>query len=87
MDFYIICLFIPCAILLFYFIFTCSKSTIKQIPAGIYLLKNDNRNTRLRCEIYSELTNGVFIVNFEHISQPVLVLTLNIQLPAWKVKS
>ena len=37
--------------------------------------------------MYSELTNGVFIVNFEHISQPVLVLTLNIQLPAWKVKS
>ena len=25
-------------------------------PAGIYLLKVNNRNTRTRCEIYSKLT-------------------------------
>ena len=47
-------------------------------PAGIYLLKVNNRNTRTRCEICSKLTtkaperrkwrrSGVFIVNFEHI--------------------
>ena len=60
-------------------------------PAGIYLFKVDNRNTRTRCEICSKLTiktperrqwrrSGVFIVNFEHISHLVLVfllLTLN----------
>ena len=62
-------------------------------PAGIYLLKVNNRNTRTRCEICSKLTiktperrrSGVFIVNFDHISHLVLVfllLTLNMQLPA-----
>ena len=64
-------------------------------PAGIYLLKVNNKNTRTRCEISSKLTiktpehghwrrSGVFIVNFEDISHLVLVfllLTLNIQLP------
>ena len=45
-------------------------------PAGIYLLKVNNRNTRTRCEICLKLTkntperrhwrrSGVFIVNFE----------------------
>ena len=65
-------------------------------PADIYLLKVNNRSTRTRCEIYSELTIktperrqwrrfGVFIVNFEYISHLVLVfllLTFNMQLPA-----
>ena len=65
-------------------------------PAGIYLLKANNRNTRTRYEICSKLTiktlerrqwccSGVFIVNFEHISHLVLVfllLTLNMQ---WRV--
>ena len=60
-------------------------------PAGIYLLKVNNRNTRTRCGICSKLTintperrhwrrSGVFIVNFEHIPHLVLVfllLTLN----------
>ena len=60
-------------------------------PAGINLLKVNNRNTRTRCEISSKLTrkaperrnwrrSGVFYVNFEHVSHPVLVfilLTLN----------
>ena len=52
---------------------------LSPIPAGIYLLKVNNRNTRRRCEIYSKLTiktperphlgcSGVFIINFEHIS-------------------
>ena len=34
-------------------------------PAGIYLLKVNNRNTRTRCEICSKLTinNGVVLVS------------------------
>ena len=65
------------------------------IPAGIYLLKVDNRNTRRRCSICTKLTTktserrqwrrcGVFFVSFEHIQHLVLVflfLTLNMWLP------
>ena len=42
------------------------------LPAGIYLLKVNNRNTKTRCEICSKLTsaNVVFMVS--------LSLTLNI---------
>ena len=60
-------------------------------PAGNYLLKFNNRNTRTKCEICSKLTikiperrqrrSGIFIVNLEHISHLVLVfllLTLNV---------
>ena len=44
-------------------------------PVGIYLLKINNRNTRTTCEIWRR--SGIFIiVNFEHISHPVLVLVL-----------
>ena len=57
----------------------------------IYMFKINNKNTRTRCEICPKLTKktpeqrhwrcyAVFIVNFEHISQLVLVflmLTLN----------
>ena len=53
-------------------------------PMDIYMLKVNNRNTRTRCEICSKLTiktpDGVFIVDFEHISHIALVfllLTLN----------
>ena len=78
------------------FVLHCFKSnastaTPDEFPAGIYLFKVNNRNTRTRCEICSKLTintperrqwrrSGVFIVNFEHISHLVLVflmLTLN----------
>ena len=44
------------------------------IPAGNYMFKVNNRNTRARRR------SGIFIVNFEHISHLVLVfllLTLN----------
>ena len=52
--------------------------------AGIYLLEVNNRNIRIRCQIYLKLTIrtpqrrhwrrfAVFIVNFEHISHLVLV--------------
>ena len=57
---------------------------LKRVPAGIYMFKVNNRNTRTKCEISSKLTIktperrywrrfGVFIVNFEHISHLVLV--------------
>ena len=54
----------------------------KMIPANIYLLKVNNRNTRTRREIYSKLKIktpddvAVFIVNFEHVSHPFLVFLL-----------
>ena len=59
-------------------------------PAGVYLLKVNNRNTRTRCEICSKLTiktpeqrhwrrSDVFIVNYEHISHLVLVFLLLIR--------
>ena len=55
--------------------------------ANIYLFKFNNRSTKKSCEIRSELTiktperrqwrrSGVFIVNFEHISQLFLVFLL-----------
>ena len=48
------------------------------IPVGIYMFKFNNRNTRTRCEICSQLTtktperrqwrrSDIFIVNSEHI--------------------
>ena len=56
-------------------------------PAGIHLLKINNRNTRTRCEICSKLTiktserchwhrSGVFIANFDYISRLALVFTM-----------
>ena len=74
-------IFIPCSVI--------------YLP-DIYRLKINNRNPRTRCEVCSKLTikpskgrrSGVFIVNFEHISQLVLVfllLTLNMLLPAGNV--
>ena len=52
-------------------------------PAGNYMFKVNNRNTRARYEICSKLTiktperrSGVFIVNFEHISHLVPVFLL-----------
>ena len=56
-------------------------------PVRIYILKVNNRNTRIRCEICSKLTlkipeqcqwrrPGIFLVNFEHISHLALVFLL-----------
>ena len=64
-----------------------NKKMITHLPAGIYLLKVNNRSTRARCEICSKLTIkiperrhwrrfGIFTVNFEHISPLVLVFLL-----------
>ena len=64
------------------------------------MFKVNNRDTRTRFEICSKLTmktlerrhwrrSGVFIVNFEYISHPVLaflLLTFNIQLPAGNLR-
>ena len=68
-------------------------------PAGNYLFKINNSNTRTKCEICSELTvktperrrwrhSGVFIVKFEHILHLVIVLlllTLSREMPAGKL--
>ena len=67
-------------------------------PAGNYMIKINNRNTKIRCGICSKLTlktperrqwrrSGVFNNNFEHISHLVIVfisLTLCRQMPAGK---
>ena len=65
-----------------------TRSNLKlRRPAGNYMFKFNNRNTRTRCEICSKLTiktperrqwrrSGVFIVNFEHISHLVLAFLL-----------
>ena len=56
-------------------------------PAGNYMFKVNNKNTRTRCEISLKLTintqerrqwrrSGVFIVYFKHISHLVLVFLL-----------
>ena len=56
-------------------------------PAGNYMFKVNNRNTRTRCEICSKLTikiserrhwrrSGIFVVNFKHISHLFLVFLL-----------
>ena len=47
-------------------------------PAGNYMFKVNNRNTRTRCKICSKLTikTPVFIVNVEHISHLVVVFLL-----------
>ena len=57
------------------------------IPAGIYLFKVNNRNTRAMCKIWPKLTiktrerrqwrcSGVFILNFDQISRIVPVFPL-----------
>ena len=66
--------------------FNLAESAIRlSFPVGIYLVKVNNRNTRIRCEICSMSTiktperyrrSGVFIVKFEHISHLVLVFLL-----------
>ena len=54
--------------------FVTSTTTMwANTPAGIYLLKVNNRNTRVICETCSKLPmkmcfySGVFIFNFKHI--------------------
>ena len=46
---------------------------MESLPAGIYLLKVNNRNTRTKCEICSKLTintpcSSVSIANFEQVN-------------------
>ena len=63
------------------------KITPNSIPAGNYMFKVKNRNTRTRCEICSKLTrkapkrrqrrSHALFVNYEHISHLVLVLLLS----------
>ena len=62
-------------------------NTFDIYPAGNYMFKVNNRNTRAKFEICSKLTIkiperrywrrfGIFIVNFEYISHLVLVFLL-----------
>ena len=59
------------------------------VPACNYLFKVNNRNTRTRCELCSQLTiktpelrhwrrSGVFIVNIEYISHLVKIIEPNL---------
>ena len=61
-----------------YFVSALQDGRFVPIPAGIHLLRVNNRNTRTRCEICSKLTiktpeqrqwrrSDIFIVNFEHV--------------------
>ena len=69
------------------FIVTYVEQTKNGYPAGNYMFKVNNRNTRTRCEICSKLTiktperrqwrhSDIFVVNFEHISHFVVVFLL-----------
>ena len=83
LEFYLFCSYF----ILFLF---CSLLFHHLLPAAIYLLKVNNRNTRTRCEIYSKLTvktpercqrrhwrrSGNFVVDSEHISHHSLVFLL-----------
>ena len=62
----------------------------RKYPVGNYLFKVNNRNIRIKCEICSKLTvktperphwhrSGVFIGNFEHISQCSSVYIVNFE--------
>ena len=63
-------------------------TSVTLYPTAIYIFKTNNRNTRMSCEICSNLTiktperlkcrrSGVFIVEFELISHLFLLLTLS----------
>ena len=79
-------------------VFLNRKIKSKFNPAGNYMFRVNNRNTRTRCQICSKLTiktperrhcrhSGVFIFHFEHISHLVLLfllLTLSWEMPAGK---
>ena len=72
------------------------RSKLKsKVPVSIYFLKVNNRNSRNRYEMCSNLTiktpkrchwrrSGVFIITFEHISHLLLVILLLLLL--WPVK-
>ena len=80
LEFYLFCSYF----ILFLF---CSLLFHHLLPAAIYLLKVNNRNTITRCEIYSKSRKktverchwhlfDIFIVNSEYISHLVLVFLL-----------
>ena len=70
-----------------YVIYAYKQHHLYSLCPAIYLFKVNNRNTSKNCEICSKLTiqtpeqrqrgrSGVFIVNFEHISQLFLAFLL-----------
>ena len=59
--------------------FSKLDNIVTSIPAGNYMFKVNNRNTRTRCEICSKLTikiPGIFIVKFENISYLAVLFLL-----------
>ena len=65
----------------------CNCNFMEINPTNIFLFKVNNRNSKKRCKIYLKLTiktpewrqwrcSGVFVVNFEHISQLFLLFLL-----------
>ena len=79
--------FIYCKFLIWESILINLSAIYEPLPASNYMFKVNNRNTRTRSEICSNLTiktpkrrqwhcSGVFIVNFEHISHLVLLFLL-----------
>ena len=64
-----------------------AKAWDQLYPAGNYMFKVNNRNSRARCETFSKLIkktpercqrrhSGVFIINLEHILHLVLLFLL-----------
>ena len=71
----------------------CVRPFFSTIPAGIYLLKVNNRNTKTRFEICSELTIktlerrqwrrfAIFIINSKYISHRVSIADFEHVTPA-----
>ena len=66
--------------------FVPGKNSSRKVPAGNYMFKVNNRNTRTRLKYVQKITkrpeqhhwrcSGVFIVNSEHISHLALVFLL-----------
>ena len=47
----------------------------QNLPAGNYMFKVNNRNTRRRCKICSKFSrSGAFIINFKHFSHNIFIV-------------
>ena len=47
----------------------------QNLPAGNYMFKVNNRNTRRRCKICSKFSrSGAFIINFKHFSHNIFTV-------------
>ena len=53
---------------------TCFHDILRALPAGNYMFKVNNRNTRTRCETCSKLTTKTFLFLYGHSKQNSNVL-------------